>query len=84
MLTTTSKGAMPEDHPLVVGNLNQHGPIRRFMEQADVMLAVGARFSYLSSGRWTLPVPKRLLHIDIDPDPARQELPRRDWRARGC
>ena len=75
MLTTTSKGAMPEDHPLVIGNLNQHGPIRRFMERADVMLAVGARFSYLSSGRWTLPVPDRLLHIDIDPTQPGKNFP---------
>ena len=75
MLTTTSKGAMPEDHPLVIGNLNQQGPIRRFMERADVMLAVGARFSYLSSGRWTLPVPDRLLHIDIDPTQPGKNFP---------
>ena len=38
LLTTTSKGAIPEDHPLVIGNLSQHGPVRRFMEQADVMM----------------------------------------------
>ena len=75
LLTTTSKGAIPEDHPLVIGNLSQHGPVRRFMEQADVMLAVGARFSYLSSGKWTLPVPKRLLHIDIDPTQPGKNFP---------
>ena len=74
-LTTTSKGAMPEDHPLVIGNLSAHEPVRRYMQQADLMLAVGARFSYLSSGQWTLPVPSRLLHIDIDPSQPGKNFP---------
>lgn len=60
------RGSIPEDHPLALGNISQHGPVRRLLQQADVMLAVGARFGYLPTGKWSVPIPQQLIHVDID------------------
>ncbi|MBM4436418.1 MAG: thiamine pyrophosphate-binding protein, partial [Actinobacteria bacterium] len=67
LLTASGRGAMSDDHPLVIGNHATQGPVKRLLERADLMLAVGATFGYLPTARWTLPIPKRLIHIDLDP-----------------
>jgi len=71
------KGAVPETHPLAAG-LTWWGitPDLQDMERlfspllarADVLLAVGCRFTQLATGNWTMPVPARLVHVDVDPD----------------
>ncbi|MGL4551967.1 MAG: thiamine pyrophosphate-binding protein, partial [Gemmataceae bacterium] len=35
--------------------------------EADGLLAVGCRFTQLTTGSWKLPVPEQLVHLDIDP-----------------
>ncbi|HEY8476328.1 MAG TPA: thiamine pyrophosphate-dependent enzyme [Chloroflexota bacterium] len=65
--TSTGKGALPDDHPLCLGNLVLHRPVKALLASSDVVLAVGARFSQRGSGEWALPLPKQLIHIDIDP-----------------
>ena len=65
--TCSGKGSIPEDHPLCIGNLANQGPIKRLMSESDAMLAVGARFGYLPTAKWSIPIPSRLIHIDIDP-----------------
>lgn len=51
----------PATHPLFVND-------RRVIKEADLVLAVGCRFSELSTFGWTLlPSGARLIHIDIDP-----------------
>ena len=68
VLTTCSgKGSIPDDHPLALTNISTHGPVTRLMERCDAMLAVGAVFPHLITAKWTLPIPERLIHIDIDP-----------------
>jgi acetolactate synthase-1/2/3 large subunit len=74
--TLVGKAAFPADHPLHRGL-----PWRRatsdltsmadFMSplftEADGLLAVGCRFTQAATGNWTLPVPRELAQIDVDP-----------------
>jgi acetolactate synthase-1/2/3 large subunit len=69
---TTNKGrsSIPEDHCLCIGPMGQYGTAfaDSQMKEADVVLALGCRFSDVSTREWTL-VPKtaRIIHVDIDP-----------------
>ncbi len=67
--TTNGKGVVPEDHALVLGDAwAKDAPANRLFEEADVVLAVGTRFQATMTARWTLPMPERLIQIDIDAD----------------
>jgi len=67
VLTTVSgRGAIPEDHPLCLGNFATSSKIRDFIASCDVMLALGTRFSASATGRWTLQIPRDLIHVDLD------------------
>ena len=69
--TLAGKGAIPETHPLSIGVLGALGgtaAARKFVQDADVILAVGFKFGQNPTYRWTMPVPgQRIIHIDIDP-----------------
>jgi acetolactate synthase-1/2/3 large subunit len=63
------KGAFPEIHPLSLGSIGMHGnPVaNKLLCEADVMLAVGTRFSDRATGRLdTFCAPTKKIHIDID------------------
>ncbi|HEY0451117.1 thiamine pyrophosphate-binding protein [Actinophytocola sp.] len=71
VLTTWSrKDRFPNDHPLVLGAL---GPgafesTETAVREADVLLALGCRFSEFTTKRWTLlSAGTALIHADIDP-----------------
>jgi acetolactate synthase-1/2/3 large subunit len=67
VLTTVSgRGAIPEDHPLCLGNFATAQETRAFVASCDVMLALGTRFSASATGRWTLQIPPSLVHVDLD------------------
>ncbi len=74
-VTTTimAKGVIPEDHPLSLGIIGMHGRevARKAFLEADVILAVGTRFSDRSSGAASeLPMSTKIIHVDIDPGEA--------------
>src|SRR5205085_704815 len=82
--TNGSRGVVSEDHPLMLGNvLTMCSTVEtKILETADVMLALGTRFSERATrtrrkdaeadvtGRsakgWTIRIPKQLIHVDID------------------
>ncbi|MEM1514713.1 MAG: biosynthetic-type acetolactate synthase large subunit [Candidatus Bathyarchaeia archaeon] len=67
--TLMGKGAIPEDHPLSVGMLGMHGTVAAnyLVQDADVVLAVGVRFSDRSTGNFKTFCPNgKIIHIDID------------------
>ncbi len=68
--TLSGKGIIPETHPLALGVLGALGGTtvaRRFVEDADVIFAVGFKFGQNPTYRWTLPKPgARIIHLDID------------------
>jgi acetolactate synthase-1/2/3 large subunit len=64
------KGAIPETHPLSLGMLGMHGKAEANMtvEEADLIIAVGMRFSDRSTGRLEVfGKNAKIIHIDIDP-----------------
>jgi acetolactate synthase I/II/III large subunit len=74
-VTTTimAKGVIPENHPLSLGIIGMHGKesSRKAFLEADVILAVGTRFSDRSSGAQSeLPLSTKIIHVDIDPGEA--------------
>ncbi len=66
LTTNLGKGALPADHPLHLGNLSGQAPVRDYLKGCDLLVAVGTRFSYLGTDRWTLQLPESIIHIDID------------------
>ncbi len=66
VLTSNGKGCIPEDHPLVLGNLAYSEALTGLLRDCDGLLAVGTRFSAMNTRGFTWPVPRNLVHIDID------------------
>lgn len=72
--TLMGKGAVRDDHPLLLGMTGFWGtPIANDMcREADLILAVGTRLAEANSSSWdpsyTFAIPPtRLIHIDVDP-----------------
>ena len=69
------KGVIPEDHPLALGLCGAEARLyaNKIVADADVVLAVGMRFTEPDTSSWQpgapyqIP-PSKLIHIDIDPD----------------
>jgi acetolactate synthase-1/2/3 large subunit len=71
-VTTTlmGLGAFPENHKLSLGMLGMHGTVysNYAMMEADLVIAVGARFDDRVTGKVSSFVPHaKIVHIDIDP-----------------
>jgi acetolactate synthase-1/2/3 large subunit len=68
--TLSGKGIIPENHPLslgIIGTLGGSTVARTFVEEADVILAVGFKFGQNPTFRWTLPKHgQRVIQLDID------------------
>ena len=67
--TFMGKGAFPENHPLSLGSIGMHGnpAANKLMGEADVLLAVGTRFSDRATANLDTFAPNaKKIHIDID------------------
>jgi acetolactate synthase I/II/III large subunit len=68
-LTLLGKGAMPEDHPLMVGMMGMHGEAASnyAIQEADLLIALGMRFDDRVTGNIKTYAPNaRKIHIEID------------------
>ncbi|MEM1610631.1 MAG: biosynthetic-type acetolactate synthase large subunit [Sulfolobales archaeon] len=67
--TFPGKNCVPNDHPLYMGPAGMHGRLEAdaALANADVVLAVGTRFSDRTVGRFKEMNAKTIIHIDIDP-----------------
>jgi acetolactate synthase-1/2/3 large subunit len=62
--------ALPYDHPLYMGMIGMHGTVasNKAIQKADVILAIGARFSdRVTSKSETFAPSAKIIHFDIDP-----------------
>jgi acetolactate synthase I/II/III large subunit len=67
--TFMGKGSFPECHPMSVGSIGMHGnpAANRLMSEADVLLAVGTRFSDRATANIdTFASNAKKIHVDID------------------
>jgi len=67
--TLPGKNAVPSNHPLVMGPAGMHGRLEAdaALANADVVLAVGTRFSDRTVGRFSPELgEKKIIHIDVD------------------
>lgn len=68
-LTLLGKGAIPENHPLVVGMMGMHGEAasNHAIQEADLLIALGMRFDDRVTGNLkTYATKARKIHVDID------------------
>ncbi len=68
--TFKGKGAFPENHPLAMGPIGMHGhaEANKIIVEADCIVAVGARFSDRSVGKFDeFGKGMSIIHLDIDP-----------------
>ncbi len=69
-MTLMALGAMPADHPLSIGMLGMHAAryTNYILEEADVLVVVGARFDDRAIGKAAQFCPNaKIVHVDIDP-----------------
>jgi acetolactate synthase-1/2/3 large subunit len=68
--TLMARGAFPDSHPQHLGMPGMHGtvPAVLALQEADVIVSLGARFDDRVTGRVALFAPKaKIVHVDIDP-----------------
>jgi acetolactate synthase-1/2/3 large subunit len=92
LTTPMGKGCVPDEHPLAVGmtfhrltsDLSRMDDcLSPLPELADAVLAVGCRFSQVATANWSLSIPGRLIHIDIDGTSIGRNYPA-EIRVNGC
>ena len=69
--TISGRGIIPEDHPLALGcgfGIGSSHLVYDVLKESDVVLALGCKFSELSSAEWNLKLPANLIHIDKNKD----------------
>jgi len=77
-MTVMGLGAFPGTHPLSLGMLGMHGTYEAnmAMHQADLIIAIGARFDDRVTGKTSGFAPHaRKIHIDIDPTSIHKVIP---------
>ncbi len=68
--TLMARGALPDSHPSNLGMPGMHGtvPAVLALQEADLLIAIGARFDDRVTGKASLFAPgAKVVHIDIDP-----------------
>ena len=76
--TLPGKTSIPSNHPLVLGPVGMHGrpEADAALANADVVLAIGTRFSDRTVGRFYPELAeKKIIHIDIDPSEIGKNTP---------
>ncbi len=76
--TFMGKGAFPENHPLSLGSIGMHGnpAANRLIGEADVLLAVGTRFSDRATANLdSFAKGAKKIQIDIDPAEINKNIP---------
>ncbi|MDR3304230.1 MAG: biosynthetic-type acetolactate synthase large subunit [Treponema sp.] len=77
-LSLMGLGALPHDHPQYTGLVGMHGTVasNKAIQQADLLVAIGARFSDRVTSSPEQFAPKaKVLHFDIDPAEINKNIP---------
>ncbi|TXG82623.1 MAG: biosynthetic-type acetolactate synthase large subunit [Thermomicrobiales bacterium] len=68
--TLLGQGSYPESRPLALGLMGMHGhrEVNKALEEADLLVNIGARFDDRATGKVSGFAPKaEVVHVDIDP-----------------
>ncbi len=70
------KSAFPEDHPLSLGSGGRANPraVKRYLEDADVILGIGCSFALTGFGV-QMPRGKTIIHATLDPMDLNKDVP---------
>ncbi|MEO6808216.1 MAG: thiamine pyrophosphate-binding protein, partial [Isosphaeraceae bacterium] len=76
--SVSGKGAISDAHPLAVGW--GYGPYgtkaaEKTFKNVDVVLAVGVKFSEVSTANYAMPKDKQVIHVDANPNNLGRNLP---------
>lgn len=78
LLTSNSgRGAVPEDHPQVIGNFATTPAARALLADADLLLTVGTHFRSNETADYGLTLPEAHIQIDVDADALGRVYPAR-------
>ena len=67
LTTVDGRGALPEDHPLCIGNYYNSAGMYQAIADADLTLAIGTKFAVGVDGQFAAQTPPgKLVQIDID------------------
>lgn len=72
--SVSARGAVPEDASDSLGPICWESAADA-LRLADCCLAVGTRFSEISTLAWSVPIPERLIRVDVDPDALERNYP---------
>ena len=72
--TRLGKGVIPDSHPLAVGHCSAKAG-QAVLGNADLLLAIGCRFTQIDTRSWTLRLPARKIQLDPDPKELGREYP---------
>ena len=76
--SVSGKGCIPDAHPLAVGwGYGKQGTraAEAAFKDVDLVLAVGVRYSEVSTANYAIPQPGTLIHVDINPQNLGRNVP---------
>ena len=76
--SVSGKGAIPDSHPLAVGwGYGAQGTraAERAFKEVDVVLAVGVKYSEVSTANYSIPHHEQVIHVDANPNNLGRNLP---------
>lgn len=68
------KGGMPKDSPYSVG-VFRSSVTQAAMEESDLLIAIGTRFTYHDTNNWSMKIRQPLLHIEADATKINRDYP---------
>lgn len=78
LTSMNAKGIIDEHHPLALGVVGQFGSVdaSHALEQADIVLTLGSKFSHFNTFTWQLPHKNNhVIHIDMDGEELNRSIP---------
>ena len=64
--TVLGKGSISDHHKLSAGSVLLHPQGKKILDDSDLLLAIGTRFTEEETETWSLKLPNKFIHIDID------------------
>jgi acetolactate synthase-1/2/3 large subunit len=66
LTTYAARGLLPPGHPLLVSAPPHEPEVAELLASADLVIGLGSAFDGMATKNWSLPMPGRLLAVDVD------------------